>query len=320
MEDEQFCLKWNDFQTNIQSSFQELRKNGALLDVTLACEDKEFQAHRVILSSCSSFFRTILQANTHQHPWFYLKGVKHEELSSLLDFIYNGEVNICQAALTNFLRVAEDLSIKGLTQAANNSNINKRSRSNSAEHIQTSKKVQTPEPTTRSEVEKNPQSYIRVKTEFDTFEDISEVNSGSVCVFEDSSGMSVNPLETYEDENDQDDMDQKYGNNDMSAEPIEASEDMDLSSVIESMITRHQVEQKDGKFMTYLRCSVCFRYYHVKHSTNLRNHIEAKHLIGDKYRCDHCEKQFKTNSAIRKHMNVSHPHIIQPLTSYNYTK
>jgi hypothetical protein len=160
--EEQFCLKWNDFETNFQSSFQELRKNEAFLDVTLACEDKEFQAHRVILSSCSSFFRSILQANKHQHPWFYLKGIKHEELSSLLDFIYNGEVNISQAALNNFLKVAEDLSVKGLTQTATNSFSNnvKRSRSNSVEHVNNKKQTQIHEPRARTHFARTNNSVI----------------------------------------------------------------------------------------------------------------------------------------------------------------
>ena len=211
MEEEQFCLKWNDFETNFQSSFQELRKNEAFLDVTLACEDKEFQAHRVILSSCSSFFKSILQANKHQHPWFYLKGIKHEELSSLLDFIYNGEVNISQAALNNFLKVAEDLSVKGLTQTATNSFSNnvKRSRSNSVEHVNNKKQTQIHEPRATSEIEKHSE-FIRVKTEFDTSEEVSEVNQGSVCVFEDSSDIPVNPLETYQVGEEQEDVDQKF--------------------------------------------------------------------------------------------------------------
>ena len=214
MEEEQFCLKWNDFQTNFQSSFQELRQNEALLDVTLACEGKEFHAHRVILSSCSSFFRSILQANKHQHPWVYLKGIKHEELSSLLDFVYTGEVHISQAALANFLKVAEELSIKGLTQAATNSNALKRLRSESSEHTKRKQKFETIETTNTTEVEKNPESFIRVKKEFETSEEIAEATS-SVCIFEDSSDIPVNPLETCSNDEDQEDMfqnlDQGYG-------------------------------------------------------------------------------------------------------------
>lgn len=46
--EEKFCLKWNDYRSNLEKSFQELRKDALLLDVTLACEDQQIEAHRVV--------------------------------------------------------------------------------------------------------------------------------------------------------------------------------------------------------------------------------------------------------------------------------
>ena len=116
MESEKFCLRWNDFETNISEAFRELREEKDLFDVTLACDDNQIQAHKVILSACSPFFRNVLRRNPHQHPLIYLKGVKHKELLSVLNFMYVGEVNIAQDELNSFLTVAEDLKVKGLTQ------------------------------------------------------------------------------------------------------------------------------------------------------------------------------------------------------------
>ena len=113
---EKFCLNWNDFQKNISSSFQEMRDNLDLADVTLACEDrKQVQAHKFVLSASSPFFKEILLNNKHPHPLIYLKGVKYEALESVLDFLYMGEVNIYQEYLNDFLALAEDLELKGLT-------------------------------------------------------------------------------------------------------------------------------------------------------------------------------------------------------------
>ena len=112
----QFCLKWNDFESNISSAFRELRDEKDLFDVTLACEDSQVQAHKVILSACSPFFRNILRRNPHQHPLLYLKGVKYRDLLSLLDFMYMGEVSVAQEELNGFLAVAGDLRVKGLVQ------------------------------------------------------------------------------------------------------------------------------------------------------------------------------------------------------------
>jgi len=117
---EKFCLRWNDFETNISVAFRELREEKDFFDVTLACDDSQIQAHKVILSACSPFFRNVLRRNPHQHPLLYLKGVKYKELLSVLNFMYMGEVNVAQEELNSFLSVAEDLRVKGLTQ--NNAN------------------------------------------------------------------------------------------------------------------------------------------------------------------------------------------------------
>ena len=118
---EKFCLRWNDFESNISGAFRDLREDKDFFDVTLACDDEQLQAHKVILSACSPFFRTVLRRNKHEHPLLYLKGVKYVDLAYILNFMYHGEVNVAQEELNSFLAVAEDLKIKGLTQ--NNSPI-----------------------------------------------------------------------------------------------------------------------------------------------------------------------------------------------------
>ena len=65
MSNEKFCLRWNDFEANIGEAFRELRGKDDFLDVTLACGDEQVQAHKLILSACSPFFRNILHRNPH---------------------------------------------------------------------------------------------------------------------------------------------------------------------------------------------------------------------------------------------------------------
>jgi len=114
---DKFCLKWNDFENNVSTAFQELREDRDFFDVTLACEGNQLEAHKVILSACSPFFRGVLKRNPHNHPLLYLRGIKYESILAVLNFMYNGEVNIAQAELSSFLAVAEDLQVKGLTKA-----------------------------------------------------------------------------------------------------------------------------------------------------------------------------------------------------------
>ena len=49
---QKFCLHWNEFESNISIAFRELRDDKDFFDVTLACDDDQIQAHKVILSAC----------------------------------------------------------------------------------------------------------------------------------------------------------------------------------------------------------------------------------------------------------------------------
>ena len=113
---EKLCLKWNDFHENLNSAFGVLRNDKEFSDVTLACEDgTQVEAHKVILASSSPFFMEILKRNKHPHPLIYMRGIKAEALTAIVDFLYFGEANVVQENLDAFLALAEELKLKGLT-------------------------------------------------------------------------------------------------------------------------------------------------------------------------------------------------------------
>ena len=115
MSSEKFSLKWDDFQTNLISTCQELRESLEFTDVTLISEDKQkIEAHKMILSSASKFFKYSLNGNKHSNPMIYIRGVKTRELKAIVDFIYYGEVNVYQEDLEDFLSLAEELGINGV--------------------------------------------------------------------------------------------------------------------------------------------------------------------------------------------------------------
>ena len=92
---EKLCLKWNDYQDNVNLAFGSLREENDFADVTLACEDgQQIEAHKVILASSSPFFQNLLKKNKHPHPLIYMKGIKHEILLAVVDFLYLGEANV----------------------------------------------------------------------------------------------------------------------------------------------------------------------------------------------------------------------------------
>ena len=112
---EKFCLQWNDFQNNVISAFGDLRDDNDFTDVTLACEDgQQVEAHKVVLMASSPFFLNLLKKKKHPHPLVFMRGVKFEDLVSMVDFLYNGEANVYQDNLDSFLAMAEELKLKGL--------------------------------------------------------------------------------------------------------------------------------------------------------------------------------------------------------------
>ncbi|XP_045496214.1 protein tramtrack, beta isoform isoform X22 [Colias croceus] len=113
--DEQFSLCWNNFHANMSAGFHGLLSRGDLVDVTLAAEGRLLQAHKLVLSVCSPYFQEMFKMNPTQHPIVFLKDVSHSALRDLLQFMYQGEVNVKQEELATFISTAEQLQVKGLT-------------------------------------------------------------------------------------------------------------------------------------------------------------------------------------------------------------
>jgi len=114
---QQFCLRWNDFQTNMVASFKHLRDEKSFTDVTIACDGQSTKAHKMILSACSPYFKALLEENPAKHPIIILKDVPFQHLTAILEFMYAGEVNVAQDQLPQFLKTAERLKVKGLAEA-----------------------------------------------------------------------------------------------------------------------------------------------------------------------------------------------------------
>ena len=107
-------LEQSDFLSNYVGSFQQLRADKELFDVTLACEDETIEAHKVVLAACSIFFRNLFRKAKQSNPIIYLKGVSHKDLVSLLDYIYTGQTQVLAEDVERFIQVGRDMQVKGL--------------------------------------------------------------------------------------------------------------------------------------------------------------------------------------------------------------
>ena len=121
MDSENFCLNWNDFVKNVTSTFVELRRDKEFSDVTLACGDgQKIEAHKVVLASGSLVFKDLLKQSQNKgspqhHPLIYMRVLKTFDLNPIVDFMYHGEVSVHQDKLNDFLALAEELQLKGLS-------------------------------------------------------------------------------------------------------------------------------------------------------------------------------------------------------------
>jgi len=315
---EKFCLRWNDFESNISVAFRDLREEKDFFDITLACDDSsQVQAHKVILSACSPWFRNVLRQNPHQHPLLYLKGVKYKELVSVLNFMYQGEVNVAQEELNSFLAVAEDLRVKGLTQ--NNSSSDSKSKSDPAPV-----KASRPAPPVSDPPPKRPrpapvQSYQQQQPQDD--DEIQEVMPVKAEPGTAVGAAAVEPQHHYQPDPqpagtvalDEAYADESYDygqygeggyddgsggfdpNTGMPLAGADGNKD-ELMAAIQGKMTRLE----DGKH----GCTDC--EYSTKNSGHLRHHIEAKHLQSGGWQCEVCSKVCKSMNAYRVHFQSYH--------------
>jgi len=330
---EKFCLRWNDFETNISVAFRELREEKDFFDVTLACDDSQIQAHKVILSACSPFFRNVLRRNPHQHPLLYLKGVKYKDILSVLNFMYMGEVNVAQEELNTFLSVAEDLRVKGLTQ--NNSSSESQA-SQDSKH-DTPKNVIRPRDTPDSVAPppKRPrppapaphlsgpvQSF---RGEDDDIQEVVPVKSEP----RDPAPLPVAPVEqpqVYHHNTQEQVMDEQgtvalddYADETYDYGQYEGYDDgtgmLDTSGMamgaadgnkdIESLINSKMAKfPACGSTPSVWQCLEC--PYNSKNNHNVFEHVEAKHVKHHGYFCVICNKTCPTKSAFRMHNKRNH--------------
>jgi len=116
MGNDQYCLRWNSYETNILSTFEGLLDSEALSDVTLFCEGESFKAHRLVLAACSSHFSKLFSnSSLNGQLIVILDGTRHQDLQILLQFMYRGVAYLHQDRIESVLRTAEVLQVKGLS-------------------------------------------------------------------------------------------------------------------------------------------------------------------------------------------------------------
>jgi len=320
---EKFCLRWNDFESNVSSSLKDIREEKDFFDVTLACDDSQVEAHKVIIAACSPFFRSVLKKNPHQHPLLYLKGVRYKELICVLNFMYQGEVNVAQEELNSFLAVAEDLQVKGLTQGSSSNSDNK-TKSEHKSSIPRNVRDQDfpppkrprPAPAPSYQQQQQPAPSAAGAADDDDIQEVVPVKAepGSAMagttaaaaygVGEQSGAVALE--EDYSEENyDYGGYGEAAGYDDGSG-MIDPNTGMPIAGAdgnkeyLDASIRNKMVRTADG-FYTCTDCDYSTRYL-----TTCQNHIESKHVSTAGIQCQFCTTVCPTRHALTMHMGRRH--------------
>jgi len=262
---EKLCLKWNDFQDNINTAFGSLRNEHDFSDVTLACEDGEqMEAHQVILAASSPFFRNLLRKNKHPHPLVYMRGIKSEDLVAILDFLYFGEANVYQENIDAFLAIAEELNLKGLTG-------NKENHEPADENIHKLKPGRTTSTPKVSHLKTE-----RLKRNYE--KEIPPLD------------MDVKPTETAIAVQNQ-------------TITVNITDVQELDEKVKSLRVESQNSiptGPNGSTKAHI-CTICGKEGRGK---NIMDHIESNHLEGVSIPCDLCGKTFRSRNSLGKHKRL----------------
>ena len=265
---------WENYGLNLKNGIGDLLVSRNFSDVTLISSDcRTTEAHRVILSTFSPFFEKVLQASSHAHPCLYLKGVNHEDLESVLQFIYGGEVEMAQDRLHKFIEVSQDFEIKGMA------NVN---------HYD-------------DNVSSDNNNHVVIDGEAGEIGDIEiEIDNG----LDDDNSMEVvkETIELqFQEFNDGEDKEKEISPH-ASDESLGLGMDNLEETLVQEIVTTDEIiKSKMIKDKTSgYRCNDC-DFTH-KRSDVMKDHIEEHHVDTGGAECHVCQKICKTREKLRKHM------------------
>ena len=282
-------LKWEDFQENVKASFKGLREDEDFADVTLACEDGEVKAHKVILSSCSPIFERLLKRNKHhQHQVVFMRGLKTSQLVALVDYIYQGELKILQDELDPFLILAQELQLRGLLAGFGKAEANNRSVSEEGLLPCESLKEEGSQKNTRGLSDENKEIILPGLD----LEDEKESQKAQIH-------KAVTDLNNSE-------MDE-YVNN-MVEEELKKMPKLHPDKIYLKNVQQKTRQKTKTMYEQWFQgmwgCNICG--YTSSFKNSLKKHVE-KHIEGSAYPCSRCGKSLKTTESLRLHYMRSHP-------------
>ena len=114
----QKCVQGPIYCAEIMKSLMEFRQTGVLCDTTLCVGGKTFYAHKTVLAAASPYFKALYSssfgdAEIESKP-VVLTDITSDVMECILDFIYSGEVELCNENIKDIISAANYLLLLSL--------------------------------------------------------------------------------------------------------------------------------------------------------------------------------------------------------------
>ena len=308
MSNDKYSIKWNDYKNAVSSSFDTLRQEEQLFDVTLVTDDDTFvPAHKFVLSATSSFFKSLFTKINQREPVIYLGSVSGKNLNYILDYIYSGETKMVEEDLDAFLKVSKCLKVKGLSKLQRQETNEKMSNGSGVKDIDSKYQItykedllsikqqgQAPSP-------KQMNNSALIELASPKIPDIHIDDNTSLAVeeiIEVAENATISSNEQVQD---------REGNGECSPAKKRKRKNKDSDMLKKVMVTSEDeadrvINENIGKKDGILYCKLCF--FTSKQKGNAKYHVEKKHIKGIVYTCSVCDKQYDTRISIYNHQKI----------------
>jgi len=301
----QFDIAWPNFENALSSHFASFRYQTDFSDVTLLSDDeKQFSAHKFVLSACSPFFKNLLKKYSNQYPLLFLGGVGSKDLENILDFVYKGSIKIAQENLEDFLSSAQILKIEGLTdiqlpvkETINNSNFS------------TNKPLYKEDPMMEiKNVNFDVEKYMEEQSQANEIDGQDSKILTSDFIANDEIKTEV-PIQNILDSAKKDKKPKlKIERQGEYVSKAYCYDKIKISSIDELRTKTNELAEKVGNLW---KCKMCGKTTPSSKRNEMNTHIE-QHFDGVSYDCTQCPKSCKTRTALRGHMYRDHKSVPEP--------
>ena len=319
---EQVCLPKGLFQTHLSNFMKEQLTNHNLPDVTLVSDEQiQIKAHKIVLAACSPVLKDLLMNNSQIDPVLILCDVNYQDLQSLLDFIYLGEIKINRERLNDFLDLSKLLNCENFDIHFKKEGESLRSY---GKHLLSEVDKIIDYPYLPGADSDEPQSYLDGNIPGKLTDNCStnKHKDGNVVTWESESSM--------DDDSSKHNTETLMKHDPIIQQSIQEDETKNLKddrvckeanpeNTIPGMLTyRTLASLKKGNFS----CNMCG--FTARYDANLKKHKETVHEVFDheaadlKYSCSQCEYQTAEKGHFIYHHNTKHQGVRYPCDQCEY--